>query len=297
MSSSLDFRSSWQWVFRYLYPHTRSSNHFSVISFIFDRTISWGKSKEIITVSQMIKGVFHKGGIIAPAMRLCRATIINCIKDLLCDKMIFREKSEGDTYYYSINFNWTPKMLKLPKKRQEHCTESKTLEQVILAGAKRSKESKDKRIKQFTTSGVFTFWKETVSAYYDSNALAGITTTESHIIFQYAKRWMSDCRKYDDFKVYAEWCIKNWLVIRKQSMKWMKDTSPITPRINFFVKFHDIYENAFIYKENLMRDVTAPVKRIRAVSIRKDKPTAKMQKGVFVTPPPIEGEGTFEEWK
>ncbi|MEP2735366.1 MAG: hypothetical protein ABJP34_03630 [Erythrobacter sp.] len=88
-----------------------SSDEFSVVMLIMDRTVGWGQPSATITAGSMM----HGGGMYS-GMDISRATYFRVLGTLEEKGLIRRRKTGTGSNRISINPGWTPAMLKRPKR-------------------------------------------------------------------------------------------------------------------------------------------------------------------------------------
>lgn len=126
--SSLNFYASFnRWMNRQWKRHLSLAER-SVLDYVFDRTIGWGKEWEAISLRHLQSGFKHE--LAHCASKGTGLSVQACVSGLraLCASGLLRKK-EGQgraASQYAINFNWTPDndtptytqaMLKLPKSK------------------------------------------------------------------------------------------------------------------------------------------------------------------------------------
>lgn len=98
-----------QWVVRVCLT-SLTPNQFAVAMFIVDRTYGWGKTHEVITYRQFLKGIPAKSpdnAPFAPALPMARPTLSAALDSLISMGLVLTAK--GRTLIaYEINLDWKP---------------------------------------------------------------------------------------------------------------------------------------------------------------------------------------------
>lgn len=85
---------------------------YSIVTFIYDRTISWGKRAEIISITEFCEG--REGYFSGTGMS--RAKLNRCLTQLVHRGIIHRAGNNTHRKRYGLNLEWTPKMSLPPRK-------------------------------------------------------------------------------------------------------------------------------------------------------------------------------------
>ena len=93
-----------------------TGNELSVVFFVLDRTLGWGKEWEVITYPQLTDGVKSRDGkIICRGLKMGAATARRVMVSLVEKGVILREEICGG-YKYSLNYEWD---MKEPKNKKQ----------------------------------------------------------------------------------------------------------------------------------------------------------------------------------
>tara|TARA_R110002153_G_scaffold26421_5_gene82923 strand:+ start:4312 stop:5616 length:1305 start_codon:yes stop_codon:yes gene_type:complete len=98
-------------------------NEYTVIMFIFDRTLGWGKVTEYIPSRHFLEGLRSDTGMIyAPSVGMSERTLRNALRSLDDKGMIHRDVDFGCRSKYGINFEWKTKTedMKTPKRLKKN---------------------------------------------------------------------------------------------------------------------------------------------------------------------------------
>lgn len=94
-----------------LMPHV-SPAEFTVLYFVWMRTIYWSKTTEYVCRRHFLEGI---PGTIEP-LNMSTRNLVRCLKNLVAGRMLFRTVHRDGGSSFTINFAWEPEMLKQPKK-------------------------------------------------------------------------------------------------------------------------------------------------------------------------------------
>jgi hypothetical protein len=98
-------------------PHI-SPAEFSVVYFVWLRTIYWGKPKEYVCFRHFLEGIPDT----VEPLNISRSTLIRSLKNLVSGGMLFRAYHRDGGSSFTINFSWGPEMLKQPKNPKQKTT-------------------------------------------------------------------------------------------------------------------------------------------------------------------------------
>lgn len=110
-------------------PHV-SPAEFTVLYFVWMRTVYWGKPSEYVCRRHFLEGIPET---IEP-LNMSQRNLIRCLKNLVAHGMLFRAYHHDGGSSFTINFSWGPEMLKTPKNPKQQTT----------GGLKSSKKSAEK---------------------------------------------------------------------------------------------------------------------------------------------------------
>jgi len=114
-----------RFILRSVSPHI-SDGALRVLLFIFDRTYTYGKQAEVISIDHFLKGVKWNDEVLHPPIKVKRAMLYRHIKEL-SDNVIVLRNTDRKTHktQYMINPLWTPNFV-IPAR---NVTKTKTLAQ------------------------------------------------------------------------------------------------------------------------------------------------------------------------
>lgn len=72
---------------------------------IFDRTILWGKHSELITVEQLVNGIYKNGSVISSGLDCSKSLVYRILRKLEKLNLIISDKNAANFTNFSINFN------------------------------------------------------------------------------------------------------------------------------------------------------------------------------------------------
>lgn len=110
-----------------------SPSEFKIVIFIWQRTVWWNKTSELILLKHFTNGVYDKEkNLVQAGVGLKRRQIMDVIAALLEKGVIIRTPQGPKSFRYSLNLAWSGSMLREPKKKKGEN-----------AGLKQPKKAKD----------------------------------------------------------------------------------------------------------------------------------------------------------
>jgi len=112
--SASNYRQWHQYILRCWTP-LLDLEQLAIVTFVFDRTVGWGKEWERIPLKHFTDGVYsEKGEMYSPGCGVPRSTLMRRLAILVGGPLDRKGKN-----HYRINFEWKPMNLRPPKRLQE----------------------------------------------------------------------------------------------------------------------------------------------------------------------------------
>lgn len=145
------------------------------------------------------------------------------------------------------------------------------LDDLLSTTSQISKSARSKRLSKWTTATAFAIWTDLEKEHHAGVTHFVTTKANRHALAQYGKKWIKANGSTENWLIYLEWCISNWLLIRAEKLAWMRD-APTQPSMPFFVRNSDRFERAHEEK--------AVFEAMSQMSLRDREVQRRVQRGV-----------------